>query len=250
VDSEQRRNLATTTIGTGLVASGGVARHSAVRQAERIKKLPRKSGALPSAILRHGGLGRQRALWLAGAAGGFAGATGMGVGASNMVRDWKGGKADEQKDAIKPFWQEGLSGTAQATRDRLNEARKPKPHWRPKLLWRAAPGRSARWPPTAAWTTWAVRSIPHCCPGTLEYGLLWPLSLAPRPLLPRCLPPTGRSGTSLRVTRPSRAVEYGARRLRTSAPPVAPARSSCALRAVHRRVRAVRSCRARSASPT
>lgn len=115
--SEDRRDLATATMGAGGMAAGGVLRHGAV---ERMKVKP-KVHLL--GVLRNGSKGQKRA-FLGGSVLGLAAAAPLGVGVTRLATGRDIEKRDERQ---RGFLSEGLRGSAEALGHRAQGATAPVP---------------------------------------------------------------------------------------------------------------------------
>lgn len=96
-DASRRRAYATTGVGAGLVATGGMAREHTIRSAERLTGAKRKSWRPPSSVLlRHNsGIGLRRAGWVGGSLMGIAGGTGTVVGLHELAQRRRDAEPDE-----------------------------------------------------------------------------------------------------------------------------------------------------------
>lgn len=114
--SDDRRDLATATVGAGGLAAGGLLRHGAV---ESMKKKPKVHLV---GVLRNGSKA-QRRVFLGGSALGLASTAPLGVGVSRLATGREVSKAEEKRG----FLSEGLRGSAQALKGRGESALQPVP---------------------------------------------------------------------------------------------------------------------------
>lgn len=121
-DVTRRQDAATTTVGAGLTATGGVLRHAAAaKHINDTGKKVRFHG--PSIVLRGGKLTRRT--YLGGAAVGLVGAPALGIGATRFVR---GDKDEINKRGDKDsFLREGVKGTVSAAVERTDTLREKVP---------------------------------------------------------------------------------------------------------------------------
>ena len=120
--SEDRRDLATATVGAGGLAAGGVVRHRAVERMIADTKTTPANHAI--GILRRGSKGQKRA-FAAGSALGVASLAPLGVGVTRLATGER--EVVKRQPHERSFLSEGLHGSAEALKGRGENALTPMP---------------------------------------------------------------------------------------------------------------------------